>query len=470
MSREKSLIKNTIVLSIGTVIPKFASFIVLPILTGYLTKTEYGTYDLITVLCSLFLPAVTLQIQTAAFRFLIEKKDDEDGKKTIITNILSFLMPVSIIAIIVLFIVLNKYLLIEKILIGLYFFADMIFCVCGQIARGLQKNKVYAEASIVCSMANLLFVIVLIYFFKMGFVGVLICMLFSSLIPSLVMIYQLKLWRYINFKFLDKKCLKELLKYSWPMVPNAMSMWVMNASDRIVVSYFLGIEANAIYAVAKKIPNIVTIAQSTFTMAWQESASLAANDKDSSEYYSKMFDVIFCMMTGIMVCILAAMPILFKILIRGNYESAYYQMPILVLGMFFYGLASYLGGIYVAVKETKSVGMTTFLAAIINLITSLLMIKGIGIYAASISTLISYIFLAIYRMKDIKKHVKIEYNLKKVICIFIILIIISVCSYSKKIYVYVFEVVISILVTVFLNRNLIFSVLKSVQNRKNIKK
>ena len=254
------------------------------------------------------------------------------------------------------------------------------------------------------------------------------------------------------------------------MVPNAMSMWVMNASDRIVVSYFLGIEANAIYAVAKKIPNIVTIAQSTFTMAWQESASLAANDKDSSEYYSKMFDVIFCMMTGIMVCILAAMPILFKILIRGNYESAYYQMPILVLGMFFYGLASYLGGIYVAVKETKSVGMTTFLAAIIYLITSLLMIKGIGIYAASISTLISYIFLAIYRMKDIKKHVKIEYNLKKVICIFVILIIISACSYSKKIYVYVFEVVISILVTVFLNRNLIFSVLKSVQNRKNIKK
>ena len=112
-------------------------------MTGCLTKTEYGTYDLITVLCSLFLPAVTLQIQTAAFRFLIEKKDDEDGKKTIITNILCFLMPVSIIAIIVLFIVLNKYLLIEKILIGLYFFADMIFCVCGQIARGLQKNKVY---------------------------------------------------------------------------------------------------------------------------------------------------------------------------------------------------------------------------------------------------------------------------------------------------------------------------------------
>ena len=52
MNRERSLVKNTLILSIGTVIPKFASFIVLPILTGYLTKTEYGIYDLITVLCS----------------------------------------------------------------------------------------------------------------------------------------------------------------------------------------------------------------------------------------------------------------------------------------------------------------------------------------------------------------------------------------------------------------------------------
>ena len=74
MSREGSLVKNTLVLSIGTVFPKLASFVVLPILTGCLTKSEYGTYDLITVLCSLFLPAVTLQIQTAAFRVLIEKK------------------------------------------------------------------------------------------------------------------------------------------------------------------------------------------------------------------------------------------------------------------------------------------------------------------------------------------------------------------------------------------------------------
>ena len=81
MSREGKLVKNTMILSIGTFLPKLASFITLPILTECLTKDEYGTYDLIIVLVSLFLPAVTLQIQTAAFRFLIDVRENEEKTK-----------------------------------------------------------------------------------------------------------------------------------------------------------------------------------------------------------------------------------------------------------------------------------------------------------------------------------------------------------------------------------------------------
>ena len=56
MSREGKLAKNTLILSIGTFLPKLASFVTLPILTGYLTQTEMGIYDLITILESLLLP------------------------------------------------------------------------------------------------------------------------------------------------------------------------------------------------------------------------------------------------------------------------------------------------------------------------------------------------------------------------------------------------------------------------------
>lgn len=455
MSREGSLVKNTLVLSIGTVFPKLASFVVLPILTGCLTKSEYGTYDLITVLCSLFLPAVTLQIQTAAFRFLIEKKDDSVSKKKIISNILLFLVPVSLVALIILVLLLYEYSFATRSLICMYFFFDLFFGVCGQIARGLQNNKVYAEASIVSSLSNLVFVVVFVYMLRWGLNGTLICMCVSMLTPTVVMIIQLRMWQYIDVRLFDKKVLKELLNYSWPMVPNSMSMWVMNASDRLVISAFLGIEANAIYAVAKKIPNIVTIAQSTFTMAWQESASLASEDKDSEEYYSKMYDTVFSMMAGIMAFITACMPLLFKILIRGDYDEAYYQMPILIMGMFFFSIASYLGGVYVAKKETKSVGFTTLIAATINLVTNLMMVKFIGVYAASISTLLSYIFLAFYRMYNIQKFTKIRYKMSKIIAVIAVLIAISACSCIRNIYMYAFEFAFAVIVMILLNKSII---------------
>lgn len=76
MGRKGNLVKNMAILSLGTVVPKIASFITLPIITACLTKTEYGTYDLITVLVSLVLPVVTLQMQGAAFRFLISTRGD----------------------------------------------------------------------------------------------------------------------------------------------------------------------------------------------------------------------------------------------------------------------------------------------------------------------------------------------------------------------------------------------------------
>ena len=54
MSREGNLAKNTVILAIGTFLPKVAGMIVLPLVTAGLTKADYGTFDLITTLVALF--------------------------------------------------------------------------------------------------------------------------------------------------------------------------------------------------------------------------------------------------------------------------------------------------------------------------------------------------------------------------------------------------------------------------------
>ena len=53
------------------------------------------------------------------------------------------------------------------------------------------------------------------------------------------------------------------------------------------------------------------------------------------------------------------------------------------------------------------------LAAACNLVIDLLLIKKAGIYAASLSTMLSYLFLIVYRMADVRKMQNIYYILIK---------------------------------------------------------
>ena len=463
MSRGTKLAKNTIILSIGTFLPKVASFITLPILTAYLTQEEYGTYDLITVLVSLILPAATLQIQTAAFRYLIDVRHDEIKKRKIITNIFAFIIPISILTLVVLYFCLIGLSKKIRILVCLYLFIDMIYNASGQTVRGLAKNFDYSISAIISAFGKMIFAIICVSSFSMGLMGATIALCMSDLLATIYLFFNAKFYRYIDVKLIDRAEIKEMIEYSWPMVPNSMSMWVMNVSDRFVVTFFMGASANAVYSVANKIPSLLTLAQSTFTMAWQENASFVSKDSDADAYYSSIFKVMYNLMAGFLGLLIAATPVLFSILIRGDYEEAYLQMPILFLAMFFNSMSSYLGGIYVAYKDTKSVGITTTVAAGCNLIVNLSLIKLIGLYAASISTLVSFLLIFIYRLKNVRKLVKIEYKQYHLLIVIFFLIIECILCLQRNIIFDCVNLILGIFFFFFLNKNFIVAVTKYVK-------
>lgn len=428
--RSSELINSSIILSIGTFLPRLASFVILPILTGYLTKEEYGSYDLIVVLASLILPAATLQIQTAAFRFLIMVRDKEQEKKKIITNIFLVMIPVSIVMLAIVFFLFPSDSVTLRLIVCIYFFADAIYGAMGQIARGLARNMDYSLGAIINSTGNILFLVILVMRLRCGLSGAVFTLFSAYTVASLFIAFRIRIFRYIDTASIDFAMVKRMLIYSWPMVPNAMSMWVMRASDRFVISIFMGVTANAIYAAANKVPSILTLAQNTFALAWQENASVSVNDPNVGEYYSDMFKKIFSIMAGFMSFLIGGAPILFSILIRGDYSEALDQIPVLLMAMLFFGLSSFVGGVYIAFMQTRSVGITTIVAAAINLIVDLSTIRWIGLYAASGSTLVSYIVLFLYRSSNIRKFVDITYEIRYMCAVFEVLFF-QICLYYQ---------------------------------------
>lgn len=460
-NRGEKLVKNTLILGIGTLLPKVSQFITLPIYTAMLTKLEYGTYDLINILISLLIPIVTFQIHQAAFRFLITEKN-KLKIKTIVSNVYIFMFPICILLMLFLVFFLRDISLNQKILICIYLLLDVFVTSTRQIARGLGKTKEYSKSAVINSIANVILVILFLSIFDMGLIGLLISLNIAIVISIIYLFNKVNILGMVHIRLFDKKCMKEMIRYSLPMVPNSVSLWVVNLSDRLVITGVLGVEANAIYAVANKIPSLIGVFYNTFNLAWQESASLSSNDNDAEQYYSTVFENLYNFLVSIVCLLIAVTPILFSVLIKGDYSEAYYQMPILFIGVFFSCLSSYYGGIYVGSKTTKKLGISSFFSALINFLINIVLIKYIGIYAASISTMISYILLVIYRVFDTRRIRKIKYNtIKNYICIFL-MVVMSLLSYQNKTVFNIINIILALLITYFLNRKVISSLKKRI--------
>ena len=413
MSRETKLAKNTIILSIGTFLPRFASFITLPILTAYLSKEQYGVYDLITILASLLLPVTTLLISAASFRFLIERNRDIKSARLYFSNSTGFMVPMSLFALTVLYFLLPIKSSSLKLWICIYLFFDALVSNVRQIARGMSKNIYYSISAIISALIKIIFALLLVRFLQYELLGAVVALAMSSFASFLFIAFKIRAHELFDPKLINLKTIKKMLAYSWPMVPNNLSGWVIRVSDRLIISIFMGLADNAVYAVANKMPSLLMMAQSAFSMAWQESASIASSNEDVDKYYSRMFTVMNNFYSGCLGLIIALTPMLFKILVRRDYSDAYPQMSILFLAVFFHCMSSFLGGIYIAFKKTRSVGLTTIAAAIVNLAVNGALIKFIGLFAASGSTLVSYMFLFFFRVYDVRKFVKIKYNVLK---------------------------------------------------------
>lgn len=85
MDEKKRLLKNTVIISIGSITTKILSFLLIPFYTIYLNNTEYGLYDYICTLGTCIIPIVSMLMDESMFRFLIDCKSAEE-KKEVITN------------------------------------------------------------------------------------------------------------------------------------------------------------------------------------------------------------------------------------------------------------------------------------------------------------------------------------------------------------------------------------------------
>lgn len=470
MSRKKDLAKNTLILTFGRICTQFISFLLLPLYTAILEPEVYGIADLFNSYIYLIIPLVSLMLDQGLFRFLLECREDEKRKKTLLSTVL-LINCIEIMIYLLIYMVIQRFLGSQyKIFLLIDVILNIFLNTLLQFARGIGKNGVYAISSFLSASMTVVSNVVTLVFLRMGAWGLFISTVVGRSSALIVTLVLLRIWKYFRINEFSKDEAKCLMSYSLPFIPNQLSWWIIGVSDRTIISWFLNVTANGLYSVSNKFSSIYITFYNIFNLSWTESVSLHINDKDSEEFLETTINTMFKLFYAVCIGIIAYMPLVFPLLINERYNQAYEQIPILMLAVLFQVVVGLYSVIYVALKKSKEIAKTSFWAAVINIGVDVALIKFIGLYAASISTLVAYAMMLVYRYFHIKKYVNVPLHKKGVYLL--ITIVVCISYYYNNIFMNIFMALGITVFAVILNKEFIqdtiitiFTTIKNMNKR-----
>ena len=417
MDKYKKLASNTIIFAIGTFSSKILSFLLMPFVTRMMGTGDYGAADLVQQTANVLIPIVTLAVNSAALRFALDKAADKadvftTGVRTTLKGFLVFILfayPISLIQI-------NDFKLGDYIVLIYAFVLTSGFRqLCQQFVRGSGYVKLFAIDGIIATATYLGFTLLFLGPLKWGVTGYIVAIIASDACSVLFFFVTAKLWRCVKSKGVDKQVKRDMLRYCVPLIPTIILWWIINVSDRYMVTYFIDSSANGLYTAASKIPNFVIMFSSIFIDAWQLSAVDEYDSKGRAEFFSKVFRVysggIFAVSSGLIL----ACQLITKILVADSYYDSWQYVPILVIATTMSCIVNFLASVYMAEKKSVMAMLTAGSGAVANIVLNIILIPRIGVNGAAIATVVSFIVVFITRGLNTRRYIKIKFNVPLIV-------------------------------------------------------
>lgn len=406
--------KNVGLLTISNFGSRLLSFILVPLYTNVLTTEQYGTYDILYTTVSLLVPILTIDINEGVLRFCL----DRDAENS---DVLSVAMRVFLpgTLLLVLLLAANHALMLIPMLdefalfFMLFYITSALNGILVMYARGADLIVDVAVSGIVCSAAMLVLNVLLLVVFPLGLEGYFIANIAGLASQCVYIACRRRLWRSCHFlpSRSEESLFKRMSAYTVPMIANSVSWWVTNAAGKYAVILFCGTAMNGIYSASYKIPSILSVFQNIVYSAWILSAVQDFDKDDETGFFSNTYSLYGFAMSALCSMVMIMNKPLAGILYGSDFYEAWMYVPPLLISIVFLALASFLGGVFSAVKDSSAYARSSVVAAACNAVLSLVLVWQSGVMGASIAAAISYGVMLALRIRDAGKHIKLKIRL-----------------------------------------------------------
>ncbi len=401
----KKILSNVLTFGFGELLNKLIPFILLPILTNYLSPEEYGYVAVYTAALAFLLILISLSSHANISVFFF--KVDEVSFAKVVTNCvaLSFVaLTVIEISIYLLRDIINKILIAEW-LGGLAFaaFFQSIGLFYLTILRVKGKIKSYITFQIVLTAINALLSLFLIIILSYGWEGRIWGLIIGIALVGLVALYQLYRYSLLSFSYLSKSAALKNIIFSAPLLVHALSSWVKTSLDKILLMGYLTAGVTGEYAVLYQICSTLLIFYMTLNQVLQPELFRVLKEKKTG-YQIRLKQTIKLLVIGIIivsVIFYQMLPHIYDFMIGEKYK---YNGEISLLLVTAFGIQ----GVYFVFinflyfnEETKSIGKYSLINGVSHIFIGLWLIPMYGTKGAAWLALLSTTQLTIFTLYTI---------------------------------------------------------------------
>ncbi len=377
-------------------------FLLLPVLTAYLSPEDYGVISLVNVYVSVLMPIVG--ISTAGY-ITVEFYNPNFPKEEFPSLFSSVrLIPIAGIFLVSLVFIaghsflpalmelptLAYWMVIPLTLFSLYFSNFSSFLIATKkagIFAGTTVCKIGLEIAVTLS---------LVVGFGMHWQGRIHSAFIAAFIFSIVSLLYYHRWKLLSWK-IRKDYIRLAILFGTPLILHQIGKFVINQSDRLFLAKMTSIEEMGIYSVGYQVGTVILILVTAFSNFFSPFLyeRLARNqEKDKREIVKMSYGFLIGTLITVMLLTLVT-PLLFGWFINQRYAGAEKYVFWVGLGYFFWGIYIIFSGYIFYSKTTWILGRLAIANVVLNLLFNYLFIQKFGPVGAAYATCLSYFIVAI---------------------------------------------------------------------------
>lgn len=399
----------------------------LPVFTRYLDTKAYGTLSILDISVQFIQTMCALGLGSAIIRYYHESESEAARDRVVSTGLFACI-GTALIAGIVLYILRQP---ITRIILGnegsaVYFILCAGTMVLGLTRAGTDGYLLARKASLTFLVANSIGTVVnsglnlyLVVFANMGILGILIGNLISALLINLV--FLVYVFRKVSFHF-DRIVLNKMLRFGLPLAPALLAAAAMHNIDRFFIRIYSSMADVGLYSLAYQFPfMLISIFAGSFEQIWGGSTLFAiAESKDASYQYGRICTYGMATLGFAFYSASVASRTIVGIFAAPEYINAANYIPMISLGLWFYGFHIFFRTGVTLTKKTYLLPATYISAVIINVIANFELVPYWGAMGAAIATAITYGCFSFIGYFMYRKCYAIKFEWGKLLSIFVI--------------------------------------------------